>query len=86
MNIDEIFTTDPKSTWVHLLPWGTLGEAFPFFKPNYRVMEEYGKDMGADEVTTSLRKVISSFLHCCYSSDPKCKYVSLQVVGWVPTG
>lgn len=45
-----MFTTDPKSTWVHLLPWGTLGEAFPFFKPNYTKMAEYGKDMGADEV------------------------------------
>jgi len=47
---DDVFTTDPKSTWVHLLPWGTLGEAFPFFKPNYTKMAEYGKDMGADEV------------------------------------
>ena len=48
---EEVFTTDPKSTWVHLLPWATLGEAFPFFKPNYTRMEEYGKDMGADEVS-----------------------------------
>ncbi len=54
VNKEDIFTTDPKSTWVHLLPWGTLGEAFPFFKPNYKIMEEYGRDMGADEVSMLL--------------------------------
>ncbi len=55
INKEDIFTTDPKSTWVHLLPWGTLGEAFPFFKPNYKIMEEYGRDMGADEVSNLLK-------------------------------
>jgi len=47
---DEIFTTSPRETPVHIVPWAFLGEAFPFFKPNFTKMEEYGRDMGADEV------------------------------------
>ena len=47
---DEIFTNNPRETPVHIVVWGFLGEAFPFFKPNFTKMEEYGKDMGADEV------------------------------------
>jgi hypothetical protein len=47
---EEIFTTDPRSTPVHIVSWGLLGEAFPFFKPNFAKMEEYGRDMGAEEV------------------------------------
>ena len=50
INKDEIFTTNPRETPVHIVAWGFLGEAFPFFKPNFTKMEEYGRDMGADEV------------------------------------
>lgn len=50
VNKDEIFTTNPRETPVHIVVWGFLGEAFPFFKPNFTKMEEYGRDMGADEV------------------------------------
>ena len=50
INKDDIFTSNPRETPVHIVVWGFLGEAFPFFKPNFTKMEEYGKDMGADEV------------------------------------
>ena len=35
---------------MHIVIWGLLGEAFPFFKPNFTKMEQYGRDMGAEEV------------------------------------
>ena len=50
INKEDIFTSNPRETPVHIVVWGFLGEAFPFFKPNFTKMEEYGKDMGADEV------------------------------------
>ena len=51
INKEKIFTSNPRETPVHIVVWGFLGEAFPFFKPNFTKMEEYGRDMGADEVT-----------------------------------
>ena len=61
VNKDEIFTTNPRETPVHIVVWGFLGEAFPFFKPNFTKMEEYGRDMGADEVCLLLQNPSNHF-------------------------
>ena len=49
-DVDEVFTLDVKSTPVHVASWGFLGDTWPFFRPNFKNMEQYRTDMGADEV------------------------------------
>ena len=63
---------------MHIVIWGLLGEAFPFFKPNFTKMEQYGRDMGAEEVrfihyplqalTASLQQALL-LSHQCMSSS-----------------
>ena len=56
---------------MHIVIWGFLGEAFPFFKPNFTKMEEYGRDMGADEVTAFYQ---ASLIRRCLF-HPVCGYM-----------
>ncbi|KAL4419767.1 hypothetical protein ABPG75_006865 [Micractinium tetrahymenae] len=46
----KLFTTDRSATPVHVVQWGFLGETWPFFRPNFKQMEEYRQEHGADEV------------------------------------
>ncbi|KAL4435464.1 hypothetical protein ABPG77_006226 [Micractinium sp. CCAP 211/92] len=46
----QLFTTDRSATPVHVVQWGFLGETWPFFRPNYKQMEEYRQEHGAEEV------------------------------------
>ncbi|KAI5056524.1 hypothetical protein GOP47_0028342 [Adiantum capillus-veneris] len=48
-NVD-IFTTSPSATNVHVVSWNFLGETWPFFRPNFRKMEELLKKSGYDRV------------------------------------
>ena len=64
---------------MHIVIWGLLGEAFPFFKPNFTKMEQYGRDMGAEEVrfmrqslqalTASLQQALVLSHQCMTSSS-----------------
>ena len=79
---DKVFTTNPRETPVHIVVWGLLGEAFPFFKPNFTKMEQYGRDMGAEEVrfmrqtlqalTASLQQALVCHIKCISSSSVQC--------------
>ena len=38
---EGIFTSDPQETPVHVVPWGVLGETWPYFRPNWTTPAEY---------------------------------------------
>jgi hypothetical protein len=43
-------------------------QAFPFFKPNWSKMEEYGREMGVEEVSCTARSCTYRRSYCiCYS-------------------
>lgn len=48
--VADTFTTDPRATPVHVVPWGTLGETWPFFRPNFVNMEKIREQHGARQV------------------------------------
>ena len=50
IDVDEVFTTDPKETPLHVASWGFLGDTWPYFRPNFTNMEAYREEHGADEV------------------------------------
>lgn len=50
VNLDDVFTANPKETPIHVTSWNTLGETWPYFRPNYKAMDEYRQDLGYDEV------------------------------------
>ncbi|GAB4816048.1 hypothetical protein N2152v2_003094 [Parachlorella kessleri] len=47
---EDLFTTDPAETPVHVAQWGFLGETWPFFRANFVNMEAYRQEHGVDEV------------------------------------
>ncbi|GIL67665.1 hypothetical protein Vafri_21002, partial [Volvox africanus] len=48
--LSDTFTTDPRVTPVHVVSWGTLGETWPFFRPNFVNMQRIAEEMGAPAV------------------------------------
>eukprot|EP00884_Botryococcus_braunii_P017307 jgi/Botrbrau1/425/Bobra.110_2s0075.1 len=48
--IEDIFTSDPKETPIHVTAWNTLGDTWPFFRPNYKAMDEYRQELGYEQV------------------------------------
>jgi DNA ligase 1 len=38
---DEVFTTDPARTRIHIVGWNWIGETWPYFRPNYANIELY---------------------------------------------
>lgn len=50
VEVDEVFTTNPKETPVHVASWGFLGDTWPYFRPNFTNMEAYREEQGVDEV------------------------------------
>lgn len=55
VNIDEVFTTDPKASPVHVASWGFLGDTWPYFRPNFVNMEAYREEHGVDEACPPMR-------------------------------
>lgn len=47
--LNAILTDDPASTNIHLVPWGGVGETWPFFRPNFAKLKEYRQEHGAEE-------------------------------------
>ncbi|KAH7616567.1 putative DNA ligase 6 [Nannochloris sp. 'desiccata'] len=45
---EDMFTSNPHETPVHVVPWGFLGETWPFFRPNWKVPSEYAQAKGAE--------------------------------------
>lgn len=45
---EDMFTSDPHETPVHVVPWGFLGETWPFFRPNWKTPSEYSQAKGAE--------------------------------------
>ena len=45
---EDMFTSNPHETPVHVVPWGFLGETWPFFRPNWKVPLQYSQAKGAD--------------------------------------
>ena len=39
--LQRCFTTDPASSNIHVVKWGTIGETWPYFRPNFVAMEEH---------------------------------------------
>ncbi len=48
------FTTDPTATPIHVCSWGTLGETWPFFRPNFVNIEQLREQNDAQEVRSAL--------------------------------
>ncbi|KAH7373787.1 hypothetical protein KP509_17G075000 [Ceratopteris richardii] len=44
------FTTEPSATNVHVVSWNFLGETWPFFRPNFRKMEELLRRSGFERI------------------------------------
>lgn len=38
---EDLFTTDPAASCVHVVPWNFLGETWPYFRPNWNTAREY---------------------------------------------
>jgi DNA ligase 1 len=38
---DEVFTCDVGATSIYVVGWNWIGEAWPFFRPNYANMEAF---------------------------------------------
>ena len=49
--MEDVFTTDPSETCIHVTQWGYLGETWPFFKPNFVNMENCQAATDVDEVS-----------------------------------
>eukprot|EP00898_Chlorokybus_atmophyticus_P005360 jgi/Chlat1/5825/Chrsp4S06177 len=45
----HVFTTDSAATPVHVVSWNYLGEAWPYFRPNWTEMEKYMAQHGYDK-------------------------------------
>eukprot|EP00198_Chlamydomonas_reinhardtii_P008670 XP_001698007.1 predicted protein [Chlamydomonas reinhardtii] len=43
----HVFTDDPAASPVHVVGWGTLGETWPYFRPNFVNMQRAAEIMGA---------------------------------------
>ncbi|KAG2439579.1 hypothetical protein HXX76_004931 [Chlamydomonas incerta] len=43
----DVFTDDPAASPVHVLGWGTLGDTWPYFRPNFVNMQRAAEIMGA---------------------------------------
>ena len=48
--LEDVFTTDPRESPIHVQPWGFLGESWPFFRPNFVNMEQLRSEHAVDEV------------------------------------
>ena len=44
------FTCNPRESQVHVVSWGTLGETFPYFRPNWNKLEELAVEHGVSRV------------------------------------
>ena len=68
--MDEVFTTDPKATPVHVASWGFLGDTWPYFRPNFVNMESYREEHGVDEVRSrgQALNVLSCICLCAAAS------------------
>ena len=53
VQLEDVFTTDPSASPIHVMPWGFLGESWPFFRPNFVNMEQMRAEQAADEVCSS---------------------------------
>ena len=51
--VEDVFTTDPKETCIHVTQWGFLGDTWPYFRPNFVNMEAARAEAGVDEVWCS---------------------------------
>lgn len=90
--MDEVFTTDPAATPVHVVGWGVLGDTWPFFRPNFTNMENHRQERGAEEVRIGCM-LPGGRQHTTASQQPRMfrprqglMLCSAQVVGFVPTG
>jgi hypothetical protein len=48
------FTTDASSTPLRVVPWGTLGDTWPYFRPNFTALEELRVTAGAQRVSAGV--------------------------------
>jgi hypothetical protein len=93
-----MFTTDASATPIHVVPWGVLGDTWPFFRPNFVNMRRLMEESGADEVVGfvptgwvsemkkspfSLRSKGACHVHLVpYSEHSSCKEL-LRYVGYM---
>jgi hypothetical protein len=49
--LSSCFTTDVSSTPLRVVPWGTLGDTWPYFRPNFTALEELRVAAGAQQVS-----------------------------------
>ena len=47
--LTAVLTDDPAATNIHLVPWGEVGEVWPFFRPNFVNLSKYRQEHGAEE-------------------------------------
>lgn len=48
--LEACFTLDPAESPIQVVSWGRLGDAWPYFRPNFTNMEEARQQAGAQEV------------------------------------
>eukprot|EP00775_Hariotina_reticulata_P004079 gene4079-4326_t len=48
--LEASFTLDPAESPIQVVSWGHLGDAWPYFRPNFTNMEEARQQAGAQEV------------------------------------
>jgi hypothetical protein len=58
MPLEDVFTCDPSKTILHAVKWNYIGEAWPFFRPNYTNMEWF-----AGMCAPAARRSCRGFLH-----------------------